>query len=364
MKIAINFLPLLHFGGTKRYAELILEEIIYRRLYTNFFFIFPESIRKNIPEIMHRNSIFLPIENSLMKVVAEQIIIPRLLLNKKIKLLHQLSFSYPFMLKDKVKILTTIHDLTFIKYPDTIPFYKRFYFKKNFSFAIENSNYIIADTLSIKKEIMKFFNRSEQEIFVVPLGIGRKFKQVKEKKPKDFYIEKYFLSVGTIEPRKNYELLLEWWNKFMSKHPQNIHLVIVGKKGWNYRKILVEMKKSLNVLYLGNISEENLKYLYKNSLGYISLSKYEGFGLPVVEAAYFQKPLILSNIDVFSELCGSDEYLINNYESFEKVLLSCIKKEGFYKKLIEISHRINENYDFSKGFDKLVNIYNKLIKSG
>jgi glycosyltransferase involved in cell wall biosynthesis len=117
----------------------------------------------------------------------------------------------------------------------------------------------------------------------------------------------YCLMVGTIEPRKNYPLALDVFELLWSKgFPLN--LVIVGKPGWLVDSLLIRLRehKQLNkrLFFFDHCSDEDVARLYSNAAVLLFISKDEGFGLPLVEAAKYGIPIICSDIPIFREIAA------------------------------------------------------------
>lgn len=120
--------------------------------------------------------------------------------------------------------------------------------------------------------------------------------------------ERFFLMVGTIEPRKNHVYVLDAFEKLWQEG-SNFKLCIVGKVGWKCDAIVKRMTSSAyfnkNLFVFNDLNDADLKYLLKRSCAVVIASIVEGFGLPVVEAMHFQKTLLASDIPVFREI-GKD----------------------------------------------------------
>jgi glycosyltransferase involved in cell wall biosynthesis len=116
----------------------------------------------------------------------------------------------------------------------------------------------------------------------------------------------YILSVGTLQPRKNFARLIEAFSSISSKYP-NLSLVIVGKKGWLYEEILAAPKKheiETRVKFLDFVADKELPALYKNAKVFALPSLYEGFGLPVLEAMSYGCPVVVSRTSSLPEIAG------------------------------------------------------------
>ena len=127
-----------------------------------------------------------------------------------------------------------------------------------------------------------------------------------------------FLMVGTIEPRKGHKQTLEAFERLWSDD-KDVALVIVGKKGWMMDDFAKKLKKhpKLNkkLFYLDGISDEYLDMIYKSCSCLLVASEAEGFGLPLIEAAQYKKPIIARDITVFREVAGKFAYYFNNTNS-------------------------------------------------
>jgi glycosyltransferase involved in cell wall biosynthesis len=131
--------------------------------------------------------------------------------------------------------------------------------------------------------------------------------------------QNFALAVGTIEPRKNYDLFLDSWNFRIKEQEKHLPLFIVGEKGWKVNRLikrLVNNKKG--VTWMGKVCDSSLHLLYSKANIFVSASKAEGFNLPVEEAISYGVPTIISRTDVHQELYSGRAtfFEINSQESF------------------------------------------------
>ena len=134
--------------------------------------------------------------------------------------------------------------------------------------------------------------------------------------------------VGTIEPRKSYNQTLEAFEELWRESIE-VNLIIVGKKGWLVDDLIIKLQNhpELNkkLFWLEGISDEYLEKVYKNSHCLISASKAEGFGLPLIEAARYEIPIIARDIPVFKEVAKEFAYYFENTNE-ANVLCKAIKE--------------------------------------
>jgi len=146
----------------------------------------------------------------------------------------------------------------------------------------------------------------------------------------------YILSVGTIQPRKNYCRLIEAFSVFLKNNKQKfgtIDLVIVGKKGWLYEAILSAPKKfgvEKQVKFLDFVPDSDLPALYKNALCFALPSLYEGFGLPVLEAMAQGCPVVVSSVSSLPEIAGKAGIYVTpeDVPSIARGLLTAVRQRN------------------------------------
>lgn len=114
----------------------------------------------------------------------------------------------------------------------------------------------------------------------------------------------FFVTVGTIEPRKNHALLLDIWQEF-EQIPNAPQLVIIGSRGWNNEAVFDRLNsKPVNVVEIENLSDRRVAQLVTESAGLLFPSITEGFGLPPAEAILLQTPVICGDLPVYREFLG------------------------------------------------------------
>jgi glycosyltransferase involved in cell wall biosynthesis len=211
----------------------------------------------------------------------------------QVDVFHASNWTLP---KTQAAVVTTIHDLTFLKYPqEHLPYYIDAH-KRQLERAKNKATAIIAVSQSTKNDLVNY-GLAADKIRVVYEAAGKIFKPVKgEAVKKKYQLDKPFiLSVGTLEPRKNLDRLIEAWQK-LDNRPE---LVIVGKFGWGEG-----IKPIKGVRLMGFVPDEDLPRFYSAAKAFVYPSLYEGFGLPVVEALSCGCPVVTSNRSSLPEVGG------------------------------------------------------------
>ncbi|MFP6581920.1 MAG: glycosyltransferase family 1 protein [Candidatus Hydrogenedentota bacterium] len=211
---------------------------------------------------------------------------------------------------DTSKVVVTVHDLAFLRNPEWFKKDRAVYYKKKIKKTVEYADRIIADSCATADDLMLFLEVSEDIIDVVPLGVDEQYKPVEEsdeRRVREKYNlpDEFFLYVGTIEPRKNIEGIVEAFSSIASKVPHD--LVIAGRDGWKVKPIRKAIKKSAvsdRIHLPGFIGQEDLPALLSCAHAFVWPSLWEGFGLPPLEAMACGTPVLTSDMSSLPEVVG------------------------------------------------------------
>jgi len=256
---------------------------------------------------------------TLKKSAREIIEISASLFAREYDLYWQPNFIPHKMVKTK-KIITSVHDFSFLKYRNYHPKERIKYFDNNFFKNIYKSNKIITGSNYIKKEILEKTNFKEEDIKVIYHGINHNiFKIYKNLKININIPKKFILSVGTIEPRKNLLRLLRAYSLLNRELKEEYNLLLVGFRGWENRQIIELIDSNAKYIkYIGFVDDITLAKLYNLATSFIYPSLYEGFGIPPLEAMACGTPVIVSNSSSLPEI-GQDSVLYCNPTSIEDI---------------------------------------------
>ncbi len=259
------------------------------------------------------------------------------------------------------KLVYTIHDLAFLRFPN---FYSKSYFyfyKILFNIALKKSKQIIAVSEFTKKEINKLFNISNVEI--VNNSTGHLLRNSEEEKlppPLKEFRGNYILAIGSNDPRKNLKKLIE---VFITERVEG-KLVILGNQYKNFSKDSDSMSIATpNVLYTGHLIGGELAACFKNAKCLIYPSFYEGFGIPPLEAIFYNIPIAVSDIPVMREICGNyasyfSPYDIKNLDNIIKKAQAISKSNDFKKE-----HPIIKRYNSKNQEIQLGQVLNKILRN-
>ena len=283
-----------------------------------------------------------------------QIKLPRILEDYDIEVFWGTQNVLPIVKKKGISYVLTVHDLVYYECPETMKTKNRIASSVLLRKSISKADKIIAVSKSTRDGIIKKFgDETRNKIEVIyesarEFNIDRNTVDLLRDKYKMFINEKYILYLGTIEPRKNIDTLLDAFE--MIRKSQKCKLVLGGKMGWKSNKTYKKMqnhKYKEDIIYLGYISDDEKYFLMKECLVFVFPSIYEGFGLPVVETMKCESIAVVANNSSLKELIERKELLFDTLDSNDLALtiLRLINEEKLYMELKE--YCVNRGRSFS-----------------
>ena len=239
-----------------------------------------------------------------------------------VELFHGLSNELPLNIcsvSSSVKSVVTVHDIIFRRLPGCYPFIDRCIYDYKFRRACRKANHIIAVSECTKRDIVKDYGVSPEKISVIYQGCDSLFSQrgtperVAEVKAKYALPDKFIVSVGTIEERKNLLSVV----KALLLLPDDIHLVAVGRRT-KYTslidKFVAENNLSHRVHLLHNVPYVDLPVVYQCADVFAYMSLYEGFGIPLLEALNSRVPVVAATGSCLEEAGGPDSLYVAPFD--------------------------------------------------
>jgi len=255
--------------------------------------------------------------------------------------------SYDLKKPKRAKYIVTIHDVIIKSYPyghskKTIKEIDEKLVK-----TLDEADVLVADSYNTKADLVRFYGVDKGRIQVVYPGVKTRGGRwgVKGEESED-----YILFVGTLEPRKNVNRLIQAFNFLKKEFDIKHKLYIVGMKGWMFEGIFKEYEDSefkKDIIFKGYVSERELQGLYKGASVFCYPSFYEGFGFPVVEAFSYGVPVVTSKTSSCGEVAGDSALLVDpsSHEEIARTLFKVIDDSSLAKVLS--LKGINRARDFS-----------------
>jgi len=229
--------------------------------------------------------------------------------------------------------IVTVHDLSWIRYPQAHPVQRIRAMNKYFESGLHRASLILTDSEFVKQELMELCGIESERIRAVPLGVEKLFRpQSSEAIFETLSLYglvhgQYLLAVGTLEPRKNLQVALRAFSQLAPDIRKRYPLVLVGMKGWLNSELEKQMAPLIcagQVRLLGYVSREQLAAIIAGALTLIYPSIYEGFGLPPLEAMASGVPVIASQAASIPEVVGDTGILIHPHD--DKALADAIQQ--------------------------------------
>ena len=203
------------------------------------------------------------------------------------------------------------HDLSIFTWAHCHPPERVKYMRQEIAKSLKRADMLITDTETTRQEVAAYFGWPLDKIRAVPLACSEEFRprSSDELKPvlTKYSLKRqgYSLYVGTIEPRKNLNVLLDAYALLPLSIRQQWPLVLIGYKGWRSEQLHVRIKTAVKegwAHYLGFVEADDLPFIYAGARVFVFPSLYEGFGLPVLEAMASGVPVVCSNASTLPEV--------------------------------------------------------------
>jgi glycosyltransferase involved in cell wall biosynthesis len=266
---------------------------------------------------------------------------------------HQDSPYMPW--SKKTKVILTIHDLNALYQHPKKSYQDRY--KKILQKKINRASVITFISEFTKSEVQKTFNLNDKKTVVIYNGISLGSESSKP----DFVPEgKIIFSIGTVLPKKNYHVLID----FLKILPSEYKIVLAGTTYHRYAQDMVDRIKSEgleNRFYLiGTINEKQKRWFYEHACAFVFPSLFEGFGLPVAEAMSLGIPLFISDQTSLPEIGGEEAYY---FSDFNPEVMKAVFINGMNNFNEEKKNRLIERakmFDWKKASEQYLEIYQSI----
>ena len=352
--------------GIGRYTREVIKELINKPGQYQLYSPIPitdEDFYKNNVEIRSAN-----FNSRVQKMLWSQTHMPYLASKDKVDLFWGTTHRLPHYLPNNIARVVTIHDLVWKHAGKTMRPLSLWMEKTMMPQAILQADRVVAVSRSTAKAIEDEYPSIKEKIRVVYPGT------TDLPKPNDFQSlscfgikHPYFLFVGTLEPRKNLQLLLKAYASLDACTRSRANLVIAGGDGWggtNYTQLIHQLGLNDQVIFTGYINDFHLSTLYANALFLAMPSLYEGFGLPIVEAMSFGVPVITSDRSSLPEVAGDAGVLVDpfNIISIANGLFSLLHDDTYRDKLASMALNNSKRFSWKFAADELWNIFNEAVE--
>lgn len=291
-------------------------------------------------------------------------------IEKKISIFHATDYLVPKF--KRIPVVATLHDAIIFKHPEWCSQSMRGMKNWLLKSSVKWANHFITGTAAVIPELVEYWGVNENKIDVIHHGIDDAWLKVATDSEKNQVLEKYnlspqfLLSVGTLQPRKNIDRIIQAFKLLPEELQREYKLVIVGQDGWQAGALLNEIQQLNNKgvgVWLKYVPFEDLKILYQCAKLFLFPSLHEGFGLPILEAFASKVPVITSNLSSMPEIAGDAAYLVDPFDvtQLQHAIQTLLRDENLCQNFIAKGALRVRDFSWKKSAEQTLLIYQKLI---
>jgi len=282
---------------------------------------------------------------------------------------HATDFTLPPL--RRAQAVLTIHDLSFLRVPECADPGLQAYLSETVPRSVSRADLILADSENTKQDIVELLDVSPDRIRVVYAGVGEQFAPVEHEGQRQVVARRYglnlpfILSVGTLEPRKNYPRLIAAYARLRAETDLPHKLVIVGSRGWLYQAIFAQVQRSnllRDVIFPGFVADTDLPTVYSMADAFVFPSLYEGFGIPPLEAMACGTPVVCANNSSLPEAVGDAALLFNaeDEQALANTMVRILTDQALRERLRQRGFIRARKFTWQKAAQQLLSAYDEV----
>jgi glycosyltransferase involved in cell wall biosynthesis len=365
-------------GGVSRYIRYLLTELA-KRPGEHEYTVFVngnevvERLNAQHPQITYASAPW-PESRPAARVAWEQFILPNLLRQKHIDVLHSPVNVLPAWLPSNCAAVVTLHDLAFLRFPEVLTQAKRMYHQTFTVRSLRHATMLITVSESTRQDAHELVGIPLERIQTVYPCINEHFSNVIEDEQLSMFRQQkglnegYVLYMGTLEPRKNITTLIDAYALLRQKYAVREKLVLAGGKGWLYDAIFAKVRQldmEADVIFPGFVadSEQALWYAAASAFAYPSL--YEGFGLPVAEALAMGVPTVTSNVSSLPEAGAGVALCVDpgDVQTISEALYKSLNDTTFRQQSQRMASSIAQRFSAARMAEQTITVYEQAARS-
>jgi len=261
--------------------------------------------------------------------------------------------------------------MTFFLFPDLHTRSKRLFFPFAIRSSVRRADALIAISESTRQDSIRLLGVSPQKIFTTQLGITDEFRVVKDNELLASVREKYdlpeefVLYVGLVEPRKNIPFLIRAYKSLADEGIKH-NLVIVGRIGWMYQEVFKQIEElglEGRVQFTGYLPQDDLPMVYNLASLFVYPTKYEGFGLPALEAMACGTPVVTTAISSLPEIVGDAGMLIppGDEQALASAMAEVLHDSTLFNQLRTRGLQRSEHFTWERTAQQTLKVYQQVL---
>lgn len=260
--------------------------------------------------------------------------------------------------------VVTVHDLSHRRFPQYHPRERIDFFNRHLAASLTRASRINVVSQFTADELQALYGVAPERIDIVPPGVAQRFFAVDEAQrtravARHDLPPRYCLSVGTLEPRKNLHTLLEAFLAQPLARQRDCPLLLVGMPGWGEQTLSTQARQALRdgrLRRLGYIADADLPALYANATLFAYVSRYEGFGMPVIEAMAAGVPVITADRSATREVAGDAALTVDpeDVDAVRHALEQLQDDNDLAEQLRQAGRKRAEHFSWNRSADALL----------
>ena len=306
---------------------------------------------------------------TLRKALFTQRQIPRICRELGAGILHSLQFVAPLSLP--CSSVVTVHDLAWLRFPKTVEQPRKAYYSLMVPRTLQRATAVVTNSEATALDVRKHYPCC-RNVSVTHFGTPSwVWEDTGKATTLDTGARPFFLFVGTLEPRKNLEGILDAYTRLLGRkrkadEPPWPSLILVGGKGWKdstLRKQMEPLLQSGDLMVLEYCDTNKLGELYSSAQALLFPSLHEGFGFPILEAMAFGLPVITSALGAMAEVAGPDALLVdpNHAEELCNQMRNIAESDELRAKLSLCGPKWARNWSWGRTAQETIEVYTQVL---
>ena len=301
--------------------------------------------------------------------------LPVELITGPVDVFHSPDFTLPPVWR--ARAVLTVHDLSFLRVPECFTGALRRYLERVVPRSVRRADHVIADSHSTKRDLVELLGTPAGKVTVIHSGVEPRFRPIIDRaalgpvRQRYDLPERFIISVGTLQPRKNFATLVEAFARLKSETgnwkpgARSLKLVIAGGRGWLYEEIFARVEAlglQGDVLFPGFVADEDLPALYNLAEAFVLPSLYEGFGLPPLEAMACGTPVVTSNVSSLPEVVGDAGLMVEpaDVESLAAAIERVLEDGGLRREMVQRGLARAKEFTWERAARRLLGVYTRM----
>ncbi len=353
-------------AGIHRYIDELLRRLPQKAPGVAFTaFIGPRAAPPEVPGIRWVRTAW-PTHRPLGRILWEQLALPLHLARGGWDLLHALAFVAP--LAARLPVAVTVYDLSFVRYPEAFRAPNRMYLRLFTRLTCRRAAGILTISQAAREDLVRLWGLPSERIEVAYPGVDPRFRPLPAEAVAAFRArrglpDRFILYVGTLEPRKNLEVLLE----AVARLSPPVPLILVGGRGWKpaFLSRLRALEREGRARWVGFAPDAELPLWYNAAALFAYPSRYEGFGMPPLEAMACGTPVIAARASSLPEVVGEAGWLVDpgDVEGWVEGLRALLRDEGLREALRARGLARARRFTWEATAEATARFYNKILSA-